>query len=176
MLWLCGPGWLPTRERRSPVDCRSGRPSEGFHAQPPNLQKVLYGLADPIGRGNPASKNGLVFCRNQAITIAEVVLPLSFRKRKWHKENICRNRTPRGDAACAQATIPPRQVFCKIKEIEKVEAELNARRAVLPACRRFRHQGFDGTRWHGKNRLSVPKSRHVCRVLYHVRSISAHVQ
>jgi hypothetical protein len=46
----------------------------------------------------------------------------------------------------------------------------------LLRSRRFRHQSFDRTRWRGKNRLSVPKSRHVCRVLYHVRSISAHVQ
>jgi hypothetical protein len=31
-------------------------------------------------------------------------------------KNLCRNRTPRGDAAAAQAAIPPRNVFCKLKE------------------------------------------------------------
>jgi hypothetical protein len=71
-------------------------------------------------------------CRRQIVCVA----PLSFGK-KAAERNVVEIVTPRGDAPTAQATIPPRQLSCKIKEIYKVEAELNARRAVLPACHDF---------------------------------------
>jgi hypothetical protein len=57
-------------------------------------------------------------CRKQIVYVA----PLSFGK-KAAERNVVEIETPRGGAAFTQARIPPRQVFCKIKEIYKVEAE-----------------------------------------------------